>query len=641
MKTIRRFYFYLLALISIEVVIWGVVDLLTNAVLRQPVGGASVLARGLSMLLVGLPIFLLHWRVIQNDARRDEEEHGSRLRALFLYTIRWATLAAAVQNVLAWTNRLCLEWFGFNPRSGLVGGGDTNQDNLVVILVNLCVWFYFDRILRADISANLPGETVNESRRLSRYLWVLYSLGIALLGVHQLLSYIFLLVTSTTSVNDPQLANALALVLVGTPLWVWNWLIVQRSLDVEQERLSTLRLVVLYLLSLTGIITFMSTSTYSFSFIVRWILGEPITAARFLNDHRTALSSAAVFGVVWAYFGGILLREISSRPDPVNKAELWRPYHYIMVVLSNVATFVGLWALLDALVQLSFHTLLMTAPLRIQISGSLAALLVGLPIWLRTWGACQHEALLISEIGDHARRSVIRKGYIYFAVFALVVTAMIAAGMVFFLGLDTLLGTPAVDFWERMAERFLGLVLTLVWLIYHIQVLRKDGQIAQEALGHRHAAFPVLLLVAGADSLTGELENAFHRQMPQLPFNVLDLSQEMPNAQHLGVKAVLLQSSLALDPSDTLRAWMAQTAAQRLVIPSIQENWHLLGIQVRSRRETARMAVQSVRRLAEGLAFQNTPSLSPWMVVFIVFGGLAFLQLLLGLFGLLISSFMD
>ena len=74
MNSVRRLYFYSISLISVVVVIWGVVGLLRTIFSGKLLGGGSLLATGLSLVLVGLPIFLFHWRTVQHDALSDPIE---------------------------------------------------------------------------------------------------------------------------------------------------------------------------------------------------------------------------------------------------------------------------------------------------------------------------------------------------------------------------------------------------------------------------------------------------------------------------------------------------------------------------------------------------------------------------------------
>ena len=62
MRTIRRLYFYIITVISVEVIIWGVISLARTLFSQgKETDSGFLLATGLSLLIVGLPIFLLHW----------------------------------------------------------------------------------------------------------------------------------------------------------------------------------------------------------------------------------------------------------------------------------------------------------------------------------------------------------------------------------------------------------------------------------------------------------------------------------------------------------------------------------------------------------------------------------------------------
>ncbi len=155
MRTIRRFYFYLVAFISLEVVVWGAISLARTLFENLPGGNSNQLATGLSLVLVGAPIFLLHWLIAQRDARRDEEEHASRLRAVFLYGARLATLIPVVQNVLALINPPLLSLLGVSPNLALIGATQSVWDNLAAIAINLVAWAYFERTLPRRLAGGL------------------------------------------------------------------------------------------------------------------------------------------------------------------------------------------------------------------------------------------------------------------------------------------------------------------------------------------------------------------------------------------------------------------------------------------------------------------------------------------------------
>ena len=86
MKTVRRLYFYAVALISFEVVLWGLVGLIRSIVNPNLItDNAQALATALSLILVGIPFFLVHWLWAQRVSAREEEEKTATVRAVFLY----------------------------------------------------------------------------------------------------------------------------------------------------------------------------------------------------------------------------------------------------------------------------------------------------------------------------------------------------------------------------------------------------------------------------------------------------------------------------------------------------------------------------------------------------------------------------
>ena len=134
MRSIQRVYFYLIAFISIETVIGGLVYLAQTLFKSGIVVNLSnQLAQGLSLTLVGLPIFLIHWVKVQKDAAADEEERACRIRAWFFYAIRLSTLVFISLNLLAMINRFLLQAVQSSSNRAFIGGDQSLTDNLIMI----------------------------------------------------------------------------------------------------------------------------------------------------------------------------------------------------------------------------------------------------------------------------------------------------------------------------------------------------------------------------------------------------------------------------------------------------------------------------------------------------------------------------
>jgi hypothetical protein len=637
MRTIRRFYFYLVAFISLEVVVWGAISLARTLFENLPGVNTNQLATGLSLVLVGVPIFLLHWLVAQHDAQKDEEEHASRLRAVFLYAARLATLIPVVQNVLAMISRPLLSLVGISTTQALIGAGQSVWDNLAAIVINLVAWYYFERVLRADWQAGMPGSLLAEVRRLYRFIWVLYSLVYAISGVLQILRYIFYSVQTINRVEVGWLGNGLAWVLVGVPLWVYTWQSVQRLLDLPGERPSTLRLSVLYLLALAGVVVTLSSVGVVLAYVLRWTFGETQTLVDFLSAHNIALSTGITFAILWSYYGRVLHTEIGQEPDQMRQAGLRRLYAYILALAGNGVTFFGAWWLLSVLVDLLFGSVAGPQLLRTRVSTGLAALLVGLPVWLNYWPRMQAEAALLTDQGDHARRSVVRKIYLYLALFLTVVGGMASAGALFFLVLNTVLGNPSPDFWLTFFQRLQTLLIVVVWLLYHLAALRQDARFAQRALSDRQANYPVVIFDNETGAFAAELAPILQRQMPRLPVAIHLVGLAPLNDDLSPARLVVLPLDLATRPPEALRLWLQGFTGKRILVPVPVDNWVWLGAPARTLRDLAQVTAQAVRQVAEGQPVKPPTPNSPWVIAGYILAGLFGLQILFVVFALLMS----
>ncbi len=257
MKSIRRLYFYLVALISIEIVVWGLVSLLRSIIDKTVSGGADTLAQALALILVGVPIFLVHWLWAQRASARDEEEKTASLRALFLYAILLGTLIPVVQNLLSFIDRSLIQVTGLNVARAFNSFRDqTLADNLIAIIMNGVVAGYFWNVLRNEWATLTDRENFSDVRRLYRYIWMLYGLLMVVFGAQQILRFLFYIPGDVLGeMGREVVVNGTALLVIGTPVWFYSWRVIQDSLSDSAEMGSTLRLVILYLLALGGVIT--------------------------------------------------------------------------------------------------------------------------------------------------------------------------------------------------------------------------------------------------------------------------------------------------------------------------------------------------------------------------------------------------
>ena len=626
MKSIRRLYFYLVAFISIEIVLWGLVGLLRSVVDDTVSGGADALAQALALILVGVPIFLIHWLWAQRASARDEEEKTASLRAAFLYGILLATLIPVVQNTLAFIDRSLVQAAGLEvDRAFRAFSEQTLADNLIAIFMNGIVAAYFWNVLRHEWATITDRENFSEVRRLYRYIWMLYGLLMTVYGAQQVLRYLFYVPGDVLGeLGREVMLNGLALLLVGTPVWIYSWRVIQDSLPDPAEMGSSLRLGILYILALGGVITVITTAWTIVNAILLIVFGADFNFRDFMQEIGGPISIGIPLGAVWVYYGYWLNRHIQAVGDVVSRAALKRLYNYILAFIGLVVSFIGVATLLMFIIDiLTGSGIALNSSLRSELASSISSILVGLPLWLMMWRPMQAEAFIQGDVGDHARRSVIRKFYLYLVLFASVIGGMATAvGLVYQLIRVVLNGDADDGFANDLLNLVQLLFLFGVVMVYHLNVLRADGASTADSLAEKQNEYSVLIV----DSGNGFVESVKAALM-KLGSNV-NLTVTPPSESPQGnFNALVLNGSVATNAPD----WVRSFNGSRIIVRNEEQDivW----------ADGAAQAAQSVQQLAEGQQVRiQKPARSAWMYVVYIFAALFALELLFFLFAIGISS---
>jgi hypothetical protein len=616
MKSIRRLYFYLVAFISIEVVVWGLVSLLRSMVNDTISGGADALAQALALILVGVPIFLVHWLWAQRVSSRDEEEKTASIRAVFLYGILFATLLPVAQNLLSFIDRALVQTTGLGvERAFLPFSEQTIADNLIAIGMNLIVAAYFWNVLRSEWTTLTDKENFSDVRRLYRYIWMLYGLLLTVFGAQQVLRFLLYIPGDVLGdMGREVVVNGIALLVVGTPIWFYSWSVIQDSLPDSAEMGSVLRLGILYVLALGGVITVITAVFIVVNTILNVLFGEDISFSQFMGEVGGPISIGVPLGLVWTYYGIWLKHHIEAVGDRVRQAGMKRIYNYILSFMGLVVAFVGVATLFNFIIDvITEFGVSFNDGLRENLTASISSLVVGLPLWLLMWRPMQAEALAQGEMGDHARRSVLRKTYLYLALFASVIGGMATAvALVYQLLRVVLTGDGGSSFVNTVLNLAQLLFLFIVVLLYHLNVLRADGASTADALVEKQNAYSVLIVDSG-NGFVDAVKSALSKIGSKVQMAVTT-----PEARPEGnFNAILLNGDLAVNAPEWIRAFNGN----RIVVQNEAKDivW----------TDDAAQAAQSVQKLAEGQEIQKQrTSRSPLTIVIYIFAGLFALQLL-------------
>lgn len=626
MRTVRRIYFYLVTFVSLQIAASGASTLLGNLLngrLLDP--QQNMFAEGLSLLLVSLPVLLLHWGIAQRDARRDPLERADRIRAAFLYLTQAVALVIAAVNVMTLFSWLGRRFLPPHESWQLMPGEYGAWNFLAWIAVELLVWFVFRRITAREWR-EAPGVELVTWRRAHRYFWVVYATVLFFAGCTEVINFWISPVMRQEYMPYDPLLGGLGNLLVAIPAWVIAWRRVQVSLKEPGESTALLRLMALYLLALAGAAGAVANTGGLLGVGFRALLGESFAGTLLLDSLRSYLPMAIPAALIWGVYHGALEHTIDGHPTLLQRASLRRLYTYSLVLVGTSAVLFGLWQSFNALIEMSFATGWDPTG-RVKLGTALGMLVVGLPLWWITWGEARREAAGSDELAEHARRSVVRKAFLYRVIFASVVLGMVAAGLLINVLVNQLAIGNQMDFVPQLLKRIQTVLLLGGWLAFYLNELRQDGRASQAGLHERHAAYPVLVLHAGDPTFAAEMSAELARQSPHLPVRVVDVNVDA--LPEVGAAAALIApAALVAEPGDALRAWLAGFAGPRVAVPGDGGPWTWAGLPQRSARQWQAEAAQWVRNLAEGQS-PAAATTSPRMIAAYIAGELLALALVM------------
>ncbi len=163
--------------------------------------------------------------------------------------------------------------------------------------------------------------------------------------------------------------------------------------------------------------------------------------------------------------------------------------------------------------------------------------------------------------------------------------------------------------------------------------LRQDGGHAADALAARQSGFAVLVFESDGTGFASPVMDAIKRASSSIPVVAQAVEQGIPEDADMA-QAVVLPSTLALNPPEALRLWLNDYAGHKVIVPVTLKGWYWPG---GATKNGCGAAAQIVRQLAEGQEVRLPGGNSALQIVAYVFAALFGLELLFVLFSLGIS----
>jgi len=238
----------------------------------------------------------------------------------------------------------------------------------------------------------------------------------------------------------------------------------------------------------------------------------------------------------------------------------------------------------------------------------------------------QAEALTLDEAGNHTRRSIIRKIYLYLAIIAGVVGGMIAAVQLISLILEALLGTTPGGFRDDLLNSLQMLILFGGLLTYHRQILRRDGLIRTEIVSKKADRLDVLLFDVENGTLFSQLASLMDTDEAAINLILQNPAKDIPAAD-----VAILPEALAFNPPQILKDWLRDFNGSKLIVADESNNW--------CRVKNPRQIAKSLHQLAEGEEIELKEKSSGWMFAVYILAGMMALQILFILLMIVIEGY--
>jgi len=551
LPAVQRAYFYLVALVAIHMAVLAVANLLrvgAEIAMGAPSGGFTGLpfvfnefsqprelyreqaSLAIALLVVGLPAWVIHFRVAQRAALRSVEERGSALRSFYLHLVVFVTallvfgygqraLGLVLQGIFIGENQRFPTYWGLEADWPARAAGAA-----VMALTAAVVLGYHLRLSILDRRATLIGGRAASFRQLVFYalaliglFWAASTAVSTLAGIWDRIADAVAPIPGLTApqatppgvvVASPpapsrddllrfQLIGAVPGILAGLALWLGTWIPLQRGLraptaDGEIERGSVIRKLAIYLVVLVSALAVLLSATVAVANVVERILGTPDREQyrNIQHDVGFPVTNLVVFATVWLFHRRVVQAEAARETEVERAATVRRLYTYLIAAIGlgmlaiGTAGAIGVFG--SQLMGLNTHG-------NGETAAYIALVLIGAPVWALSWWQAQRR------LTDDERRSLPRRGYLYLAILGGVLGVLVfgSAGLYRLLN-AVLAGSFPIATWHDIWHFTVDGTVSAFAFLFHLAAVRADRS-AQLPTVAQHS---VTVLVRASDVAT-------------------------------------------------------------------------------------------------------------------------------------------
>jgi uncharacterized protein DUF5671 len=508
MDTVRRLYLYAMSAVSLAVLAFGAQALLTVAlhglglrvgapVFGEGSGDRQALSLAIALIGVGLPVWAIHWWLVERSVRRSADAEGERrsdIRALYLSAVLLVFILAgsiaAMSVVRLVTNRLM-------P----VSDDYYNYEDVAATLATLVVvgagWALHARTRLIDVAGGELRGAAAWLPRLYRYLVAFFGLVYFAQGLGELAKLAIDYVGGTPTA-DPlsgigvnyafQLYQALPAALVGLALWVSHAWASDRVTASDgwhgaSERSSRIRLGYWPLIIGVAAIVSITSLGAGLEAIFRQVFGAGGDPNDYLGTNRSLaveIASAAAAAMPWLAIWWLHRRwgrdAASASGDPGRRTFAARLDRHVSAAVGLAFGAIATGWLVGVLIDVVLGgSRTVGVGWRQELSQFLAWAVLGLALWIWNW-----SRLLALRQADPAGEasSAVRRAYLLLAIGVAIVSTLGSLAIVLYRLVGYLLGAGLGGNAVSELSTPLGvLIAAAAIVVYHGLQLRSDGEL--------------------------------------------------------------------------------------------------------------------------------------------------------------------
>ena len=457
----RRLYFYIIAGVGLSMLVNGLeqssvhlIGFLVSPSLLETSPERAAL--GISLLVIGGPLWILYWQKINREVLKNSDEITSGIRIAYLLLCLSVSFAISISSI----SDIISETFQ---------ASEFNWPRIPTLIIWLLVWSYHLKVLlQARPSNHVYSQSLHNTFVYSFSFIGLFILASSLSSLIYLA--VFNIIQNTVGNGEILISNgsfsSLRLtvsVLIGFAAWSGHWLILRNKL-VKQEY----EPIYLYLVYMVTIVSLMVSSTM----LLMTLFGKVFQIEEMDGWRFILISSISTLSIGAA----VLLYHTKHVPNNYQMTELQKKPNAALIFS---LAFLGLGFLcagfsvlihsvMVSLLQLSWTNIVQPNDFwKGPLSGGVSLAIVGCFVWYTSWSRLTMQTTGFNEKFAYSR--------IYFMVvlgISIIVTAGAMAGILFILVKYSLANDLGFQTIESLTTPLSVAIVLGVVVIYHRRIFK-------------------------------------------------------------------------------------------------------------------------------------------------------------------------